>query len=79
MFGCYTMDGLATAAFGMNINSFGSEESVFTKNATQLFKSGVLETTMMVFKLLVPGFGHFLEAFNINIWKVGYQTLIDNF
>ena len=66
------MDGLATAAFGMNINSFGSEESLFTIYAAELFKANPVEMTMMMLKYLVPGMDFVLETFNINIWKVTF-------
>jgi len=63
------MDGLATAAFGMNVNSFGSEESLFTKYAAELFKVNGLEVAKLMLKYLVPGMDFVLETFNINLWK----------
>ena len=71
------MDGLATAAFGMNINSFGSEESLFTIYAAELFKANPVEMTMMMLKYLVPGMDFVLETFNINIWKVSFILIMN--
>jgi len=70
VYGCYTMDGLASAAFGMDINSFEKgNNSLFTKYAESLFKMSAIEAILMAFKMTVPGFPYFLEGLNINIWK----------
>ena len=70
VYGCYTMDGLASAAFGMDINSFEKgNNSLFTKYAESLFKMSAIEAILMAFKMTVPGFPSFLEGLNINIWK----------
>ena len=70
IYGCYTMDGLASAAFGMDINSFEKgENSVFTKYAEALFKISALESIGLMLKVTVPGVASLLEGFNINIWK----------
>ena len=70
IYGCYTMDGLASAAFGMDINSFEKgENSVFTKYAEALFKISALESIGLMLKVTVPGVASLLEGLNINIWK----------
>ena len=70
IYGCYTMDGLASAAFGMEINSFEKgENSVFTKYAEALFKTTGIEMILLIWKLTVPGASSLLEKLNINIWK----------
>ena len=70
VYGCYTMDGLASAAFGMDLNSFEKgNNSLFTKYADSLFKMSAIEAILMALKMTVPGFTFLLEGMNINIWK----------
>ena len=70
IFGCYTMDGLASAAFGMDINSFEEGgNSVFIKYMEALFKISAIESILLVLKVTVPGMASLLEGLNINIWK----------
>ena len=70
IFGCYTMDGLASAAFGMDINSFEKgNNSLFTKYADSMLKITAIESILMVLKMTLPGFPSLLEGLNINIWK----------
>ena len=70
IYGCYTMDGLASAAFGMDINSFEKgNSSLFTKYAENLFKISAIESILLVLKMTMPGFPSILDRLNINIWK----------
>ena len=70
VYGCYTMDGLASAAFGMDLNSFEKgNNSLFTKYADSLFKMSAIEAILMALKMTLPGFTFLLEGLNINIWK----------
>ena len=64
------MDSLASAAFGMDVNSFKEENSNFIQCAAALFKLSFVETVLIMFKIIVPGLSKLFEAFNINIWKV---------
>merc|ERR1719462_790897 len=64
------MDGLASAAFGMDINSFEEGgNSVFIKYMEALFKISAIESILLVLKVTVPGMASLLERLNINIWK----------
>ena len=64
------MDGLAAAAFGMDVNSFEQKDSKFVKYAEALFKNNMRDVFLITVKILVPGVGRLFEAFGINIWKV---------
>ena len=64
------MDSLASAAFGMDVNSFEEENSKFIQCAAALFKLSMVDTVLIMFKIIVPGLSKLFETFNINIWKV---------
>ena len=64
------MDSLASAAFGMDVNSFEEENSKFIQCAAALFKLSMVDTVLIMFKIIVPGLSKLFEMFNINIWKV---------
>ena len=68
------MDSLASAAFGIDINSFNEENSNFTQCAAALFQMSVVDTVLIMFKIIVPGLSKLFETFNINIWKVKSVT-----
>ena len=70
VYGKFTVDGLAAAAFGMDVNSFEEKDSKFAKYAEALFKNNMRDMVLITMKLLIPGVGRLLEAFGINIWKV---------
>jgi len=69
LFGSFTMDSLASAAFGIDVNSFNEENSNFTQCAAALFQMSVVDTVLIMFKIIVPGLSKLFETFNINIWK----------
>lgn len=64
------MDSLASAAFGMGVNSFEEENSNFIQCAAALFKVSLVDMVLIMFKIIVPGLSKLFETFNINIWKV---------
>ena len=70
VYGKFTVDGLAAAAFGMDVNSFEEKDSKFAKYAEALFKNNMRDMVLITMKLLIPGVGRLFEAFGINIWKV---------
>ena len=69
------MDSLASAAFGMEVNSFNEENSKFIQCAAALFKLSVVDTILLMLKIVVPGLSRLFETFNINIWKVTHPFL----
>ena len=68
------MDSLASAAFGMEVNSFNEDNSKFIQCAAALFKLSVVDTILLMLKIIVPGLSSLFETFNINIWKVNHQS-----
>ena len=68
VYGKYSLDGLASCAFGVDAQSFTNEKSVFVKYAADIFTEGVMDNLGFLMKLL-PGMGTFMELFNINTFK----------
>ena len=70
------MDSLASAAFGMEVNSFNEDNSKFIQCAAALFKLSVVDTILLMLKIVIPGLSRLFETFNINIWKVTHPFLL---
>ena len=68
VFGKYSLDGLASCAFGVDAQSFTNEKSVFVKYAADIFTEGAMDNLSFLIKL-VPGMGTVLELFNIDLFK----------
>jgi len=67
-FGKYSLDALASCAFGVDGQSFTNDKSVFVKNAAEIFNQGGM--LMLAFLInLIPGTNQLLELLNINIMK----------
>jgi len=67
-FGKFSLDTLASCAFGVDAQSFTNEKSVFVKYAAEIFAQGVLDNLAFFIKL-IPGWNFFAEMFNVNIFK----------
>lgn len=66
VFGKFSLDALASAAFGVNAESFKNEKSPFVKAAATIFRQGVKEQLINTFRL-IPGLPKFLKFFKINL------------
>ena len=65
--GKFSLDALASCAFGINFNSYGSEEnSAFVKNAASIFKNDFKNGFGLMFKF-IPGVVKIYEFFNISV------------
>jgi len=69
-FGKFSLDALASSAFGVDAQSFTNEKSVFVKQAAEVFKQTGMDMFAFLVKL-IPGVPTFLEVFNINLFKPG--------
>jgi cytochrome P450 len=69
-FGKFSLDALASCAFGVDAESFTNEKSVFVKYAKEVFETGSM-TFLGAFIKLLPGASKFMEVFNINTFKPG--------
>jgi len=66
--GKFSLDALATCAFGLDFNSFSSESSnAFVENAAEVFKQDIW--TSLVFLKFIPGLAKLFELFNFNVQK----------
>jgi len=66
--GKFSLDALATCAFGLDFNSFSSESSnAFVENAAEVFKQDIW--TSLVFLKFIPGLAKLFEFFNFNVQK----------
>jgi len=68
VFGKFSLDSLASAAFGVDAESFTNEKSVFVKNAAKMFINDRLDTALIALKF-IPGIPFVFEFFKININK----------
>ena len=68
VFGKFSLDALASAAFGVNAESFTNDKSVFVKNAARIFTNTRLDTALFALKL-IPGVPVLFNLFKINIFK----------
>ena len=65
--GKFSLDALSTCAFGLNFNSYGSEEnSAFVKNASNIFTNDLKYLLGNVFRF-IPGVPKMYEFFNISV------------
>ena len=66
--GKFSLDALATCAFGLDFDSFGGESSnAFVENAAEVFKQDIW--TAVLFLKFIPGVGKLFEIFNFNVQK----------
>jgi len=68
VFGKFSLDALASSAFGVNGESFKDKDSVFVKNAAAIFKNSTLENIIASIKF-IPGVPQVCEFFKINSFK----------
>ena len=68
VYGKFSLDSLASAAFGVDAESFANNKSVFVKNASRMFTNTQLDTVLFSLKL-IPGIKSLCKFFKINIFK----------
>ena len=66
-FGKYSLDALASCAFGVDGQSFTNDNSVFVKNAAEIFNQ--IYAIYIILIKIIPGTNQLLELLNINIMK----------
>merc|ERR1711970_744858 len=68
VFGKFSLDALASSAFGVDGQSFKNKDSVFVKNAATIFKQYAWENLATALKF-IPGVPEICELFKINFFK----------
>jgi len=68
VFGKFSLDALASSAFGVNADSFQEKDSIFVKYAANINKSSALENLLLFLKFL-PGVSKLFKLFKINGFK----------
>jgi len=68
VFGKFSLDALASSAFGVNAESFTNENSKFVKYAANTFKNTKLELGIFALKF-IPGVPQLLSLLKINTFK----------
>ena len=68
VFGKFSLDALASSAFGVDGQSFKNKDSVFVKNAASIFKQTAWEQVKTAAKF-IPGVPELCELFKINFFK----------
>ena len=65
LFGKFSIDGLASAAFGIDAQSFTNEDSIFVKHAARINRIETFEQIILTLRM-IPGVPNFFEFFKIN-------------
>ena len=68
VFGKFSLDALASSAFGVNAESFTNENSKFVKYAAATFKNSKLDLVLFTLKF-IPGFPQILSLLKVNTFK----------
>jgi len=68
IFGKYSLDSLASCAFGIDAESFTNKNSKFVEHAANIFTNGGLRDTLGLLKL-IPGMAKIMQFFKINTQK----------
>ncbi len=66
--GKYSMDAIASCAFGVDAKSFDHKESLFVKNASAVFRRKMVDL-MKIFLVFIPGGVFLMKKFQISIFK----------
>ena len=66
-FGKFSMDAIASCAFGVDAESFENKNSLFVQNAANIFRFSLIDGLRIMAVHLIPGFDKVYEAFNINV------------
>lgn len=62
-FGCFTMDTIASTAFGLRTNSYNDPDDHFVSSAKKVFGQGVLGNPLVILAFLFPKFALFLTRY----------------
>ena len=65
VFGKFSIDALASSAFGVNAESFKNEDSVFVKHAARIFKTKALDMLALAVRM-IPGVPSIFTTLNIS-------------
>ena len=65
VFGKFSLDSIASTAFGIDAESFTNEKSVFVKHAARIFQTKPLDMFWLTMRM-IPGVPALLEFFKIN-------------
>jgi len=68
-FGKFSMDTIASCAFGVDAESFDNKDSQFVRNAAKIFTFTLLDGLRIIGVSLIPGVDKVYELFNINVMK----------
>ena len=67
--GKFSLDTLASCAFGVDGQSFEDKESIFVKNAARIFTITIVDQLKMFSGLLIPGMAELFRLFGMNSMK----------
>lgn len=68
-FGKFSMDTIASCAFGVDAESFENKNSLFVENAANIFKISLVDGLRFVVLHLIPGMNKVFDMLNINVMK----------
>jgi cytochrome P450 len=68
VFGKFSLDALASSAFGVDAGSFKNKDSIFVKYADNIFKHSAMEKACIAFKF-IPGVAQLCSFLKINTFK----------
>ena len=76
--GKFSMDTLASCAFGVDGQSFEDKESVFVNNAARLFRNTKLDQFKFMGSMLIPGMGKMMRLMGLNTFKPKQTVFVAN-
>ena len=65
LFGKFSIDGLASAAFGIDAQSFTNKDSIFVKHAARINRTETYEQIILTLRM-IPGVSNLMEFFKMN-------------
>ena len=68
-FGKFSMDTIASCAFGVDAESFGNKKSLFVEHAANIFKFGLMDGLKIIGLHIIPGLDKIYEICKINVFK----------
>ena len=69
VFGKYSMDTIASCAFGVDAGSFDDENSPFVGNAARFFRFSLADGLKIIGAQIIPGLDKIYDMLNINVFK----------
>ena len=68
-FGKFSMDSIASCAFGVDAQSFSNSDTTFVRNAREIFRRKMVDGLKFLWAIMMPGGKRLLAASGISMMK----------